>query len=51
MAQFVTRRGYLQLDDVITNTVGALIGWIIWRGTGKIIKGSLMRADLIKKYK
>ena len=49
MAQFVTRRGYLQLDDVITNTVGALIGWLIWRGAGKIIKGSLMGADPIKK--
>lgn len=43
IAQFVTRRGYLQLDDVITNTVGALIGWLIWRGAGKIIKGRIIK--------
>lgn len=43
IAQFVTRRGYLQLDDVITNTVGALIGWLIWQGAGKIIKGRVIK--------
>lgn len=43
IAQFITRRGYLQLDDVITNTVGALIGWLIWRGAGKIIKGRVIK--------
>lgn len=43
IAQFITRRGYLQLDDVFTNTVGALIGWLIWRGAGKIIKGRVIK--------
>lgn len=43
MAQFVTRRGYLQLDDVITNTVGSLMGWLIWRGGGKMIKGRVIK--------
>lgn len=27
MIQFVTGRGYCQLDDVVTNTLGAGIGW------------------------
>lgn len=31
LSQLVTRRGYCQLDDVLTNTAGALIGWLIWR--------------------
>ena len=22
---------YLQLDDVVTNTTGMLLGWLIWR--------------------
>lgn len=31
LSQLVTKRGYCQLDDVLTNTAGALIGWLIWR--------------------
>ena len=29
--QLLTRRGYCQLDDVLTKTVGALAGWCLWR--------------------
>lgn len=32
ISQLITGRGYCQLDDVVTNTVGALVGWMIWRG-------------------
>ena len=32
ISQLITGRGYCQLDDVVTNTVGTLIGWVIWRG-------------------
>lgn len=32
LSQLITQRGYCQLDDVVTNTVGALIGWLVWRG-------------------
>jgi glycopeptide antibiotics resistance protein len=32
LAQLLTSRGHCQLDDVVTNTVGTLIGWLIWRG-------------------
>lgn len=31
MIQFVTGRGYCQLDDVVTNTLGAGIGWGCYR--------------------
>lgn len=31
VSQLVTQRGFCQLDDVITNTVGAVAGWMIWR--------------------
>lgn len=34
--QYLTQRGYCQLDDVLTNTIGAWIGWEIWK-TGKRI--------------
>jgi glycopeptide antibiotics resistance protein len=36
LAQLLTSRGHCQLDDVITNTSGTLIGWIIWRGGSAI---------------
>ena len=30
-AQWLTQRGHCQLDDVVTNTLGAWIGWLIFR--------------------
>lgn len=30
-SQFITQRGFCQLDDVVTNTFGALAGWFIWK--------------------
>lgn len=35
LAQLVTSRGYCQLDDVLTNTLGAWIGWMIFRALWK----------------
>jgi glycopeptide antibiotics resistance protein len=32
LAQLLTSRGHCQLDDVLTNTVGTLLGWLVWRG-------------------
>lgn len=29
--QYETQRGYAQIDDVVTNTAGALAGWLFWR--------------------
>lgn len=31
LTQLVTQRGYCQLDDVVTNTLGTGIGWLIWK--------------------
>lgn len=28
--QLITQRGYFQIDDVITNTIGAVIGWFLF---------------------
>lgn len=38
IAQFVTQRGFLQMDDILTNTIGTLIGWATWRGISNILK-------------
>lgn len=43
--QLVTQRGYCQLDDVVTNTAGALIGWMIFRSV-KIVSGKIRRRKL-----
>ena len=30
VSQMITQRGFCQLDDVVTNTVGTFVGWRIW---------------------
>lgn len=39
--QFITQRGFLQVDDVVTNAAGALGGWLIWCLIGRFweVKG------------
>lgn len=36
--QFITQRGHCQLDDVVMNTLGAYIGWGIYKGINWIRK-------------
>ena len=31
ISQLVTQRGFCQLDDVVTNTLGTLVGWLVWK--------------------
>ncbi len=31
LLQFLTKRGYCQLDDIVTNTFGTVLGWGIYR--------------------
>ena len=38
VSQLITQRGFCQLDDVITNTVGAVVGWMIWRCVWKCLQ-------------
>lgn len=35
LAQLVTQRGHCQLDDVVMNTLGTWIGWMIYRSVRK----------------
>lgn len=35
LAQFLTRRGALDVDDLILNVPGACLGWLIWRALQK----------------
>lgn len=37
ISQLITQRGYCQLDDVVTNTVGMLAGWVTWRVLDRVI--------------
>lgn len=37
ITQFITRRGYLQTDDVIMNTIGGVVGYIIWKAASRIL--------------
>lgn len=36
--QYVTARGFCQMDDIVMNTLGALTGWIGWQICRKIIR-------------
>jgi glycopeptide antibiotics resistance protein len=37
--QLASRRGYFQVDDILTNVIGALIGWLLyWIARGLIGK-------------
>ena len=29
-AQLITQRGYFQLDDILTNSLGTIVGWLMW---------------------
>lgn len=35
-AQWLTQRGHCQLDDVVTNTLGAWLGWLIFRRLARL---------------
>lgn len=37
LIQLVTERGYCQLDDVVMNTVGTLIGYVLWSCLWRLI--------------
>lgn len=41
--QHITQTEYLQLDDVVTNTTGTLLGWLAWEAGKRIIKNRKRR--------
>ena len=49
ISQLITQRGYCQLDDVVTNTAGTIIGWTIWKGFGKMVGMNKTNEESIKK--
>ncbi|MGN0485163.1 MAG: VanZ family protein [Lachnospiraceae bacterium] len=40
LVQLLTQRGYCQLDDLVMNTLGTLIGWGIWRMLASIFENN-----------
>lgn len=38
LLQYITSRGYTEIDDVINNTVGAMIGWLAYDRMLKAVK-------------
>ncbi len=36
--QLITGRGYFQVDDVWTNTLGAILGWLLFRIISRIVR-------------
>lgn len=35
-SQLLTQRGFCQVDDVMTNTFGTLLGWLVWKCLDRI---------------
>ena len=38
IVQHITQTGFLQLDDVVTNTTGTLLGWLAWKAGKCVVK-------------
>lgn len=43
IVQHITQTGYLQLDDVVTNTTGTLLGWLAWKAGKYVVKNRKWR--------
>ncbi|MCT4594783.1 MAG: VanZ family protein [Anaeromicrobium sp.] len=39
--QIITRLGTFDVDDIILNTMGTLIGYVVYKGVGKFLKDAL----------
>ena len=44
IAQFLTKRGSFDIDDLILNLAGAVIGYLIWE---KLVQGMLRKRDIL----
>lgn len=38
LLQYITSRGFTEIDDVINNTIGTIIGWLIYDRILKVVK-------------
>ena len=43
IVQHITQTGFLQLDDVVTNTTGTLLGWLVWKAGKCVVKNRKRR--------
>ncbi len=43
LLQLKTGLGLFELDDLLNNTIGALLGWCLWRGTSRISEKNVVR--------
>lgn len=43
IVQHITQTGFLQLDDVVTNTTGTLLGWLAWKAGKCVVKNRKRR--------
>ena len=48
VGQLLLRRGAFELDDLVKNTIGAVVGWFLWRALGKSIRNRTMDTGLLK---
>lgn len=47
MLQLVFKKGSFEIDDIIHNTVGCMLGFAVWKGCEKLVKA--VKNKLIKK--
>lgn len=45
--QLLTERGYCQLDDIVMNTLGSLVGYMIFLVIDRIFRGNDKKLDMI----
>jgi len=45
--QFIFRIGAFDITDIITNTLGGLIGWLIWIGIAKILPNKITAQRIV----
>ncbi len=44
--QYITARGYSQLDDVVMNTAGAALGWLLWEAFLLLLRYAKTKPDM-----
>ena len=38
VGQLMLRRGAFELDDLVKNTMGAVVGWMVWRTLDRTLR-------------
>ena len=48
LGQLVLRRGAFELDDLVKNTMGAVVGWLLWRVSDRTLRKRIKDTGLLK---